>query len=227
MKTSDMQFKNAHPKGDFIFSRLEIKSLEEDGSFEGYGNTFDLVDYVGDAVAKGAFKRTLKEAKKSGITPKLLWQHDSRQPIGVWKEMEEDDKGLFVKGQLIKEVRQGAEAYALLKAGAIDAMSIGYVPVKWKFDNESGIRTLTDVDLWEISLVTFPANKESRVTGVKSAAEEIKTIREFETFLRDVGGFSASKAKVIASTGFAASNRDGDDEAIKSIQRTIKLLKGE
>lgn len=180
---------------------LEVKAIDESGTFEGYAAVFGNVDAWNDIILAGAFKTTLKEHRAKKTMPALLWQHDSRQPIGVWESLAEDDHGLFVKGRLLRaDVQKAAEAYALLQAGALSGMSIGYYARDYSVDEKTWIRTLKKIELLEASLVTFPANEATRVTGVKSA--DIKTIREFEAFLRDVGGFPANEAKRIASHGF-------------------------
>lgn len=203
----------------------EIKATE-DGVIEGYGSVFGDLDSYYDIVAKGAFKRTLKEAKSAGRMPAMLWQHNSDQPIGVWTDMFEDDKGLVVKGQLA-DTQQGRDAHTLLKMGALSGLSIGYRTQKYKMDNESGIRTLQDVDLFEVSPVTFPALDSARISAVKSA-EEIKTEREFEEFLRDAG-FSRTVAKAIVASGYKAAfpQRDADgelDDLAAALKRNATIL---
>ncbi len=182
---------------------FELKNSEENGVFEGYAAVFGNKDAWDDVIAPGAFARTLQQHKSRKSMPALLWQHDSRQPIGVWESMKEDDRGLYVKGRLLKEdVYRAREAYALLKAGALSGMSIGYYARDYSMDEKTGVRTLKEIELMEASLVTFPANDKARVDSVKAAG--ITTIREFEAALRDVLGFSATEAKRIASCGFKA-----------------------
>ena len=182
---------------------FEVKATEDNGIFEGYAAVFGNQDSWGDVIAPGAFKKTLRDHKKAGRMPALLWQHDNWQPIGIWETMREDDTGLFVRGRLLREdVYRAREAYALLKAGALSGMSIGYYATDYETDTRTGVRTLKEVDLVEASLVTFPANPEARVSSVKAAG--IGTIREFEAALRDVLGFSAAEAKRIASCGYKA-----------------------
>ncbi|MFV0244902.1 MAG: HK97 family phage prohead protease [Qingshengfaniella sp.] len=138
-----------------------------DGSvIEGYASLFGRVDQGGDVVAKGAYSASLKRLADAGRGVKLLWQHDPAQPIGLWDELREDDKGLYVKGRLLSEVARGREAAALIEAGAIDGLSIGYRTLKASRD-EAGRRILNEVDLWEVSLVTFPMLPEARI-GAKS-----------------------------------------------------------
>jgi HK97 family phage prohead protease len=160
-----------------------------EGIVEGYGSVFNNVDLGQDVVLPGAFK-TAKAPKV-----KMLWQHDPRQPIGVWEELSEDDKGLKLKGRLALKTAKGAEAYELLKMGAMDGLSIGYrVPAKgWSYDSASGVRSLKTLDLLEVSLVTFPMNTRATTTRVKSATNR----RDLEQSLRDAG-LSSSEAKYVA-----------------------------
>ena len=151
---------------------FELKALGEDGSFAGYGSVFGLADDYADTVAPGAFARSLAEHARAGTQPALLWQHDSRQPIGVWSALREDRVGLQVSGRLALKTRGGAEAYELLKLGAVSGLSIGYVAVASHVDERTRQRVLIDIDLWEVSLVTFPANPQARVTAVKAMAAD-------------------------------------------------------
>jgi HK97 family phage prohead protease len=205
------------------FLEVKFNPGADDGTFAGYGSIFGNVDSYGDVVAPGAFKSTLQEAKSgTGAWPAMLLQHggdsvEDKMPIGIWTAMDEDDNGLRMEGKLALDTRRGAEAYALLKMTprpALNGLSIGYRARKFVMGakTDKARRTLTGVDLHEVSLVTFPANTLATVTSVK-ASDEIKTIRDFENFLRDVGGFSNSAAKAIASGGFKshADLRDEDD----------------
>lgn len=198
---------------------FDIRNLgADDGTFEGYGSVFGVIDSYADIVAPGAFKRTLKEAKAKKRMPALLWQHDPSQPIGVYEEMREDDTGLYVKGRLI-DTALGADAYKLLKAGALSGLSIGFRTLKSKIDEENGIRTLTELELWEVSLVTFPANDAARIASVK-ADGELPTEREFETWLRREGGFTDDQAKCIVAKGYRQVRR----EAMPSEEACGELL---
>lgn len=179
---------------------FKARNIEDNGVFEGYAAVFGNIDAWNDVIAKGAFLKTLIEHSSKGTMPALLWQHRPSEPIGIWESMAEDESGLAVKGRLlVDDVRQAREAHALLKAGAISGMSIGYYARDYSVDEKTWIRTLKEIELVEASLVTFPANDEARVNVVKSSP---RTIREFEAFLRDAGGFSANEAKKIASGGF-------------------------
>ena len=129
--------------------------------------------------------------------PSLLWQHRSGEPIGVWPSVKEDNIGLQVEGKLALKTARGAEAYELLKMGAISGLSIGYATREDSYDRVTNINTLKKLDLWEVSLVTFPANEKARVTNVKSA-DEMATPKDAEKALRDAG-FSKSDATAFVS----------------------------
>ena len=176
---------------------FEIKAVNADGTVEGYGSVFGVRDNYDDVIAKGAFVKSLKDHKAAGTMPAMLWQHDADKPIGVWTEMVEDEKGLRIKGQLAMETVKGKEAHALLKMGALNGLSIGFMSKQWAYDREPEVRTLTEIDLWEVSLVTFPANEKARVTNVKSA-DEMATPKDAEKALRDAG-FSKSDATAFVS----------------------------
>lgn len=216
---------------------VKFNPSADNGTIYGYGSVFSNVDSYGDIVAPGAFKNTLNESKTgTAAWPAMLLQHgdttaEGMTPIGIWTAMDEDEKGLRMEGKLALETRRGAEAYALLKMTprpALNGLSIGYRAKDFVMNDKSNKarRTLKAVDLVEVSLVTFPANTRATITAVK-AASEIKTIRDFENFLRDAGGFSNSAAKAIASSGFksAADLRDEDDgEKLRSALAELAKL---
>lgn len=141
-------------------------NLSEGALIEGYASVFGQTDQGGDVVEPGAYAASLAQLGTTGRTVKMLWQHDPAQPIGVWDEVREDAHGLFVKGRLLTNVARGAEAAALIEAGAIDGLSIGYRTRKAS-KQPAGTRLLSALDLWEVSLVTFPMLPDARV-GAKS-----------------------------------------------------------
>lgn len=136
--------------------------LKEGAEMSGYASLFGTRDSSGDVVQKGAYGASLAELARSGRAAKMLWQHDPAKPIGVWDEVREDARGLFVRGRLLTEVQAGREALALLQAGAIDGLSIGYRTVRSDKPTGAG-RRLYEIELWEVSLVTFPMLPEARV----------------------------------------------------------------
>lgn len=221
---------------------FEVKfAADKHGVFSGYGAITGNVDAGGDLIEKGAFKRTLADWEARGKLPPMLLQHgggflggaDDSLPIGKWTSMEENSKGLKVEGELFAlNTERGQYLYEGMKAGVLDGMSIGYRLRKEgvAFGTKPGEprRRIKELDLVELSVVTFPMNDRARVGNVKS--DDIKTIREFEEFLRDAGGFSATHAKRIASHGFKSVDamRDaGDGQDVgESIDRLISTLKG-
>lgn len=218
-------------------SLIELKFAPGDDAemtFEGYGAIFGNVDSYGDVIVKGAFKNAIHEAKTSNQWPAMLLQHgaygmtaEDMTPIGVWTDMEEDDTGLALKGKLAPTAR-GKEIYTLMKMQprpAINGLSIGYIPVRWKMRStpDEPRRTLEEVKLREISPVTFPANTKARVTQAKG----VTGIRLAEKALRDAG-FSASEAKAIVASGFNSQSRQRDvgglGDIAASLRRNIETL---
>ena len=182
---------------------LEIKALGEDGVFSGYGSIFGNKDSYGDIVVPGAFAKSLADHQRRGTRPKMFWQHDPYQPIGSWTDMAEDGKGLWVEGRLNMEVQRGREAYALLKAGDIDGLSIGYQTVADERDEKRGALLLKELKLVEVSIVSLGANDRALVNAVKTIrGEGLPTLPEFEDFLREAG-FSKTEAAAVAGNGLA------------------------
>jgi HK97 family phage prohead protease len=161
-------YRMPHPTSapELKFTRLDLKRVEPDGSFEGYASLFDTEDLGHDVIAPGAFRDSLAKRGAAGI--KMLFQHDPAEPIGVWTSLKEDTRGLYARGRLMPEVTRAREVLALMRAGALDGLSIGFRAVQGRRDARTGIRRLTKVDLWEISVVTFPLLPEARVAHVKS-----------------------------------------------------------
>ncbi len=153
---------------------LRVKAFGGDGVFSGYASVFGELDQQNEIVAAGAFARTLAKWSRQGRTPALLWMHDPMQPIGIWQSVREDGNGLLVEGRLALRTQKGAEAYELLKLGALTGLSIGYRVVKSQIDAKRKARVLTEVDLFEISVVTFPANEAARVSEVKEEPRKKK-----------------------------------------------------
>lgn len=204
-------------------TELEIKALTEEGEFEGYASVFNVVDTDRDVIEQGAFAKSLKNKKPSKI--KMLWQHNRQNPIGEWLEMEEDSKGLWVKGQFILEVQQAREAHALMKRKQIDSLSVGFMMGQkdFEYDEKKRTRNIKNLDLWEISPVTFPANASAKISRVKSSHwtesgdlnikqlfDDCETKRDYEQIFRDVG-FSQKEAKALTSTIAPLRDVEGDE----------------
>jgi HK97 family phage prohead protease len=148
------------------FARATLSAVEADGTFAGYASLFGKADLGRDMVMPGAFRASLARRGTAGV--KLLFQHDPNAPIGVWLDIREDATGLYVKGRLTTDVERAREVLALMRAGALDGLSIGYRTVRGRTDAKTGVRSLIEVDLWEISIVTFPMLPGARVASVKS-----------------------------------------------------------
>ncbi len=147
------------------FCRFDAEVTVVDGAkIEGYASLFGACDQGGDVVAQGAYGGSLKRLGAEGRAVKMLWQHDPAQPIGVWDEVHEDARGLYVKGRLLDSIAKGREAAALVAAGAIDGLSIGYRTVR-ATKTDKGRRLLQELELWEVSLVTFPMLPSARVAA--------------------------------------------------------------
>lgn len=151
---------------------LRLKNFQENGTFSGYGSVFNVIDQQGESISKGAFQKSLKSFHQNGGRPKMLWQHDPKEPIGYWTKVVEDDHGLYVEGQLILELQKAQEAYHLMKAGVLNQLSIGFIPIRSHFDPAKSCRVISEVDLVEISLVTFAANNSANITSVKTSYSE-------------------------------------------------------
>lgn len=148
-------------------ARPERLDIAPDGTLEGYASIFGEVDTARDVVAPGAFLDTIARRGPRGI--RMLFQHDPSEPVGVWHQVREDGRGLYVRGRLATEVTRARELLSLIRAGALDGLSIGFRTVRARADRSRGVRRLEKVDLWEISLVTFPMLANARVTSVKTA----------------------------------------------------------
>lgn len=208
--------------------QAEIKAVHDEeeegyGKFEGYGSVFGNKDLGNDVIERGAFAKSLKRKKPKNV--KLLYQHKSDMPIGVFDEIKEDDHGLFVKGRLALNTQAGKEAYELMKMGALDGLSIGFKvnPDMVSYDKRSMRRHIKEVDLMEVSLVTFPMNPKATIRAVK--ARDL-TIREWENGLRDAFNLSRSEAKVVAGaiTKSFDDQRDAEAKQITELVDTIKEL---
>jgi uncharacterized protein len=225
MKMSELRRKSIRP--------FKVKEVKESGEFSGYGSVFGVKDAYGDIVIKGAFANSLADWQGKGKLPKMLWQHRTDEPLGPYSVMKEDDHGLYLEGKILVDAGPTERrAYEHLKAGTIDSLSIGYsIPAGGiEYDKDQDAYLLKQIKLWEVSLVTFPANPEAMIDTVKSVIDNGP--KEFERFLREAG-LSRSQAKGLMARGFdglrelrEAGEDDQTTEAVKSLQRMLKALKG-
>ena len=204
---------------------LRIKSIDETGRFSGYGSVFNVTDSYGEEVVKGAFSRTLDAHKSAKTMPKMLWQHDSKEPIGVYTRMEEDDHGLYLEGQIL--VDAGAterRAHVHMKAGSVDGLSIGFylAPGGLEFDSKRGVALIKDLDLVEVSVVTFPANTEARIADVKS--HTTVTEQACERFLRDAGLSEAQTRSLMSGGWRAIAPKVANAQAEEALSEALKAL---
>lgn len=172
---------------------FKVEKVSDAGIFEGYASVFGVKDSYGDMVVKGAFEQSIKTRK-----PKVLWQHRSAEPVGVPIITQEDQHGLFVQGQLALKTVRGMETQELLKMGVIEGLSIGYFTLIEEWNEKEQTNYLKELDLWEYSFVTFPANDKASITSIKSL-ESIDSLSDAENFLRESGGFSKQQAVGIVS----------------------------
>jgi HK97 family phage prohead protease len=173
------------------FCRFDTEVTVLEGSrIEGYASVFGACDHGGDVVEAGAYANSLKRLSVERRGVKMLWQHDPAQPIGIWDEVREDGRGLLVKGRLLDTVAKGREAASLIAAGAIDGLSIGYRTLK-ATKNDQGQRVLTELELWEVSLVTFPMLPSARVASKGEGPKDAdlrKLARSLEAARRELAG---------------------------------------
>ena len=219
---------------------LEVKAdgSDPEGTVRGYGSIFGAVDSYGEMTMPGCFKKSLAQWRKSKRPIKMLWNHSSLEPIGGWYEFEEDDKGLALVGRLNLDVARARETYSLIKAREIDGLSIGYFEVKvdpYDYDSDEP-RKLYELDLREVSPVTFPALKEAQLDPIKAKRMrgELLSIREYETALREKFGWSRAFAEDVATLGYKSVllREQGPDavpdqavvEEIKSLRSASKLI---
>jgi hypothetical protein len=180
-------------------------SVRLDGQITGYASLFDVADLGNDIMARGAFRKSLSNRGSRSI--RMLFQHDPDRPIGVWEIVREDHKGLFVRGKISQQTALGRDVLALVRDGALEGLSIGFKTVRSRSRGSKELRELLEVDLWEISIVTFPMLPGARIESVKgtgapfSVAQDIRTL---EHWLRREAGLSRTSAKALLSKGYGA-----------------------
>ena len=212
---------------------FEAKALDTPGMFEGHGSVFNVEDQGKDIVKPGAFKRSLSKQKAEGRMPSMLWAHDTHlPPIGVWKEMSEDSHGLFVRGQLFLDDNEiSRQVHAAVKANALTGLSIGYQTVDSDI-NESNVREIAEIKLFEVSIVNFPMNESARIESVKAQiiAGEPPSKIDMERMFREQLGFSQNQAKAYVFGGHSAfvercAPGAADTDAIEAMRRAMATLR--
>ncbi|MCA3254939.1 HK97 family phage prohead protease [Bradyrhizobium sp.] len=204
----------------------------KEGTITGYGSVFGLLDRGGDIVEAGAFKASLAEWRRKKALPPMLWQHDPYTPVGVWTDVTEDEKGLKVTGELVMDLQQAKDARALIQAGAVKGLSIGYRTKDYEIDRTTGARRLKKVDLWEISLVTFAMLPEAQIANVKSSDFDPRALEA--ALKRDLGLSNATAVKAVAIVkqhlreGGGQSEhdpRDGAKDMLMSLRRLTESVR--
>lgn len=198
---------------------LDAKALDDEGNIEGLAIGYGNVDHGGDQVMPGAISASIAGRKS---LPMLLY-HDQKRPAGVWNSFQETSDGLLVKGRFSMSTRYGKEAHGLVKDGALGGLSMGYKTIRQRFEGKA--RQLHEVALHEISLVTIPMNDRTRVISVKDILDggELPSVRQFEEFLRDAGGFSKSLAAAIASKATPHLRGEPEGKADQAVEFARKL----
>lgn len=199
-----------------------LHTISESGQFEGYACLFGKEDLGRDIVAKGAFTKSLQKRGLKGV--KMLYQHDPAQPIGHWLEIREDHKGLFVRGQLMTDLEKARDVLAMMKKGILDGLSIGFRTVQGhrqgKGEAKEGCRHLLEVDLWEISVVTFPMQPQARIASVKS---EAFSKRNLERKLMQDAGLSRSQARALLAHGYPG--LCGKQDAVSEVRAMTDVIR--
>ncbi len=205
------------------FMPLEMDTVRLDGRFSGYASIFGEIDEGRDVVAQGAFSSSLNAKPASAI--RMLFQHNPDEPIGVWTTIKEDRKGLYVEGKVTRGVTRCEEILELMRAGAIDGLSIGFKTKRAKNDASTRTRRILEADLWEISVVTFPLLENARISSIKSAqaaSEGLPTLREFERWLTRDAGLSRRDARTVLSDGYHQLACKQDAARFEPLQATIR-----
>lgn len=232
---------------------FEIKGMDDEGVFEGYGSIYGNVDLGDDVVVKGACGQSLAAHKAAGSMPAMLWYHSPRDIPGVWTEMEENGKGVYAKGRFLMDTQLGRETYSRAKAKALRGLSIGYSAEDYAYEKVKGrqIRMLKRIGLHEVSLVTFPMNPKALIGTVKAADLDADSMtaflsdalpglaaavvergwkdatRDFEKMLRDEAGFSNAAAKAIAVGGFKATPEPRDEDGTGALTGLMDELRAQ
>jgi len=225
---SIIRTKNSGAHRKTIERPLEIKSIKDDGTITGYASVFGEIDSYRDVVVKGAFNRSLDNRYRAKGRPgvPMLDQHDTRTPVGLWPidSIAEDDHGLLVVGKVNMDVQRGRENHSLAKQGALSGLSIGYTTTLDEWDEAGQVRILREVDLWEISMVTFPAGDSARLTSVKSISG-LESLSDCELFLRDAGLSKSQVVAFVSRVKALAMRSDSADADAIAVKNALQILR--
>lgn len=203
---------------------VDLKFQGDATSFEGYASVFNGVDSYGDTILPGAYADTLKNRSRP---VRMFFNHDPHMPIGKWLSAEEDAKGLKVSGELTPGLSLSSDVKAAMRHGTLDGLSIGYRIPSGGSEKDGKIRRLKRLDLFEVSIVTAPADLGARIDpeSIKSAIDEIASLKEFEDFLRDAGGFSRAAATALVGQFKTLIQRDAECRAESEALAGILAMK--
>lgn len=214
---------------DFGF---EVKEVTPAGNFTGYGSVYNVVDQGDDIVASGAFAESIASLMSKKRLPSMLFGHNSRDlPVGAYQKMVEDSAGLWLDGNIAIDTQKGGDLHKLMMmkpVPAISGLSVGFISRDDSYDRVTGVRTIKKADLFEISIVNFPMNDMARVQSVK-AIEQMASLSDIESYLRDAGGFSRNEAKSLIARIKRSSGGDAGDDLAQltaALTGNINLLKG-
>lgn len=204
-------------------SDVELKFSGQAGQFTGYASVFNGVDSYGDMILPGAYADTIKNRQRP---VRMFYNHDARWPIGKWLSVEEDGKGLLVSGELTPGHSLASDVKAAMSHGTLDGLSIGYRIPSGGSEKDGKVRKLKRIDLVEVSVVTTPADLNARIDpeSIKSAIDQIESIKELEDFLRDAGGFSRAAAAALVSQFKVAVQRDAEVRAKSEAEAISAIL---
>jgi uncharacterized protein len=213
------------------FSDCDLKFAKTEGSFSGYASAFGNVDSWNDVIMPGAYAEVLKAGDSVPLYVNHGWLRDAL-PVGSWSDLNEDERGLFGSADLVMKMPSAVDAYWGMKSGLVTGLSVAIMPdSEYNEYRSDGVRVIHRVKaLKEISIVTEPANSAARITDIKTAkdVEQIKTLREFERFLRDAGGLTKGAAAALVARAkliFSRAEPDEDDVDAKSLEARILRLR--
>jgi HK97 family phage prohead protease len=219
----NMQAGKSLARAERKFAGVDLTRLDEDGVFSGYASLFGRVDLTKDAVERGAFRRSL--AKRPVHEVRMLFQHDPNQPIGRWLTIREDERGLFVRGQLTPGVAKSQELLKLMRAGAIDGLSIGFRTVRARKNVATGVRQIFEADLWEISIVTFPEANDERLEQIERRfGEDVVTAEKVDRISRALDDQKRTLDRLALKKAARRSTARRTDLADRSTRRPSKPM---
>lgn len=220
-----------HPPYEAKFTVAEFTKIGQGGRFTGYASLFGVEDLSHDIIMPSAFDKTLTDRDPASV--KMLYQHNPAEPVGRWDVIRTDRKGLYVEGHLMLDLQKAREVHVLMQSGVLDGLSIGFKALSGRRDAKSGVRRLHAVDLWEISVVTFPMLQGARISRVSDerSPDGRLTLRGFERLLVRDAGLSRKEARLVARSGYRALLDGGDagetNRTLAAVRRAAAALRSQ